>query len=282
MSERRRVGSYGEHGAATLEELGGEEGIYAVTMNGPDEFNVLSPGLMQAIAQAFDAISALRDPDPNRDSVRAVLLRAEGRAFTVGLDIGTLAGDYLEAGIRPEDDPFRAMWECPFPIIGAVDGAAVTGGFELALCCDVLLATQRAVFLDNHAKYGVHPGRRMSQRLAQVCGIHNAKLATMAAYPIEAETALRWGLVQEVYPNREALERGCLDVARRMARNHPVMVQRYKDLIDRGAFETYRQGIAREEASEATFYDALTDVSATLEDGAQKFRAMVRWVAERD
>jgi enoyl-CoA hydratase len=282
MSDPRRFESYGEQRAATLEELDGEDGIYAVTMDGPDEFNILSPGLMQAVARAFDAISALRNPDPNRDPVRAVILRAEGRAFTVGLDIGTLAGDYLEAGLRPEDDPFRAMWECPFPIIGAVDGAAVTGGFELALCCDVLLASKRAVFLDNHAKYGVHPGRRMSQRLAQVCGIHNAKLATLAAYPIEAETALRWGLVQEVYPNREALERGCLDLARRMAQNHPVMVKRYKDLIERGALETYRQGVALEEASEATFYGALTDATKTLADGAQKFQAMVRWVAERD
>lgn len=282
MSDRKRLAGYGEKDAVRVDEIRGGEGIYSITMNGPDEFNILSPELMQALAHAFDGISALRNPDPNQDTVRAVILRAEGRAFTVGLDIGTLAGDYLDAGIRPADDPFRAMWECPFPIIGAVNGPAVTGGFEIALCCDVLLASQRAVFMDNHAKYGVHPGRRLSQRLAQLCGIANAKLATMAAYPIDSQMALNWGLVQRVFPTNEALERGCLEVARLMSQNHPVMVKRYKDLIERGAMESYRQGVALEETSEATFYDALTDVAATLEDGAAKFQAMLRWVSERD
>jgi len=282
MSDRKRIAAYGENETVLVHEVGGGDGIYTVTMNGPDEFNVLSPELMRAIAEAFDRITALRDPDPNQDSFRVVILRSERRAFTVGLDIGTLAGDYLEAGIRSEDDPFRAMWECPFPIVGAVNGPAVTGGFEIALCCDILLASARAVFMDNHAKYGVHPGRRISQRLVQVCGVNNAKLAALAAYPIDAQMALTWGLVQRVFPTNEELECESLEVARLIARNHPLMVKRYKDLIERGAMETYRQGLAMEEASEATFYGELTDVSATLEDGAAKFQAMLRWAAARD
>ena len=282
MSDRKRMASYGDRNAVVVDEVSGEDGILFVTMKGADDFNILSPALMQAIAQAFDGITALRDPDPNRDSVRVVILRSAARAFTVGLDIGTLAGDYLDAGIAPEDDPFRAMWECPFPIIGAVNGAAVTGGFEIALCCDVLLASPRALFMDNHAKYGVHPGRRISQRLVQVCGINNAKLASLASFPIEAQTALTWGLVQQVYATNAELEAGCLEVARAMAQNHPVMVKRYKDLIERGAMATTREGIAMEEASEATFYGALSDVSVTLEEGAAKFQEMLRWVAERE
>lgn len=201
MSDRECIERYGENDAVVVERVAGGEGILVVTMRGPDEFNILSPALMRALAQAFDGVTAMRAPDPNLDEVRVVIVRSAGRAFTVGLDIGTLAGDYLDAGIAPADDPFRAMWECPFPIIGAVDGAAVTGGFEIALCCDVLLASERAVFMDNHAKYGVHPGRRISQRLAQVCGVNNAKLASMASYPIDAELAATWGLVQRVFPN---------------------------------------------------------------------------------
>jgi len=281
MTDRVRIASYGDNDGVTVDEMEGGEGLFVVTMNKPAEFNVLTGGLMPAIAEAFDGITALRDPDPNNDLVRAVILRAEGKAFTVGLDIGKL-NEYLEGGLTSAGDPFRAMWECPFPIIGAVDGPAVTGGFEIALCCDVLLASRRAVFMDNHAKYGVHPGRRLSQRLAEICGVNNAKLATMAAYPIDAELAFNWGLVQRVFADTEELDRESLEIARMMSRNHPVMVKRYKDLIERGALVTYKEGIALEEASEATFYDQLTDLTATLEDGAEKFQTMVRWTAERE
>jgi enoyl-CoA hydratase len=174
------------------------------------------------------------------------------------------------------------MWECPFPIIGAVNGPAVTGGFEIALACDVLLASPRAVFMDNHAKYGVHPGRRLSQRLIQACGINNAKFATMSSFPIDADLALTWGLVQQVYADSEALERGSIEVARMMARNHPMMVKRYKKLIDRGALGTYAEGLVLEDASDRTFYNDLTDLKATLEDGAAKFQKMLSWVAARE
>jgi enoyl-CoA hydratase len=281
MTDRKRVASYGDNDGVTVDEMDGGEGIIVVTMNNPTELNVLSAGFMRAIAEAFDGITARRTADPNNDTVRAVILRAEGKAFTVGLDIGKL-NEYIEAGITAAGDPFRAMWECPFPIIGAVNGPAVTGGFEIVLCCDVLLASRRAVFLDNHAKYGVHPGRRMSQRLAQICGINNAKLATMAAYPIDAELAFNWGLVQQVFADEAELDRECLAIARMMSANHPMMVKRYKDLMERGALVAYGDSIGLEEASERTFYDALTDMAATLEDGAQKFRAMVKWTAERD
>ena len=281
MTDRTRIASCGENDSVFVEEIHGGEGLIVVTMNNPGEFNVLSHGFMRAIAEAFDGITALRHPDPNNDRVRAVILRAEGRAFTVGLDIGKL-DEYLEAGITPAGDPFRAMWECPFPIIGAVNGPAVTGGFEIALCCDVLLASERAVFMDNHAKYGVHPGRRISQRLARVCGMNNAKLATMAAYPIEAQLAFNWGLVQRVFTTKEELDQECLNVARLMSQNHPVMVKRYKGLLERGVLDSYRAGLALEDESEKTYYAELTNVAETLKDGAEKFRAMVQWVAERD
>ncbi len=281
MADRKRIASYGENDGVIVDEIEGGEGLFVVTMNNPAEFNVLSSGFMRAIAEAFDGITALRSADPNNDHVRAVILRAEGRAFTVGLDISKL-NEYIEAGITPAGDPFRAMWDCPFPIIGAVNGPAVTGGFEIALCCDVLLASRRAVFMDNHAKYGVHPGRRISQRLAQICGINNAKLATTAAYPIDAGLAYEWGLVQRVFATGEELDRESLAIARLISNNHPVMVKRYKDLIERGALVTYEEALALEEVSEGTFYDDLTDVAATLDDGAEKFRAMVQWVAERE
>jgi enoyl-CoA hydratase len=281
MTDRTRVASFGRNEDVLVDRIDGDDGIYVVTMNDPETFNTLSVGLMYAIAEAFDAISERADSNPNNDEVRAVVLRGEGRAFTIGIDIGKL-DEYLAGGVSGKTDPWRAMWACPFPIIGAVNGPAVTGGFEIALACDVLLASPRAVFMDNHAKYGVHPGRRLSQRLVQVCGINIAKFATMSSFPIEADLALTWGLVQQVYADNEALERGSIEVAHMMARNHPMMVKRYKNLIDRGALGTYAGGLALEDASERTFYNDLTNLKATLEDGAAKFREMASWAAARE
>ena len=280
MSARTRIANFGPNDVVVLDRITGDDGVYVVTLNDPTTFNTMTVGMMKAIAQAFDAISERAHPDPNQDEVRAVILRGEGRGFAIGLDIGKL-DEYLAGGISGRTDPWRAMWDCPFPIIGAVNGPAVTGGFELALACDVLLASPRAVFMDNHAKYGVHPGRRLSQRLTQVCGINNAKFATMSSFPIEADLALSWGLVQQVYADNEALERGSVEIARMMARNHPMMVKRYKQLIDDGAMVTYGEGLALEDASDRTFYTALTDLQATLADGAAKFQQMVAWVAAR-
>lgn len=281
MTDRTRVASHGQNEEVLVDRIVGEDGIYVVTMNTPQTFNTLSVQMMKAIAQAFDAITERAHPDPNKDEVRAVVLRGEGRGFTIGIDIGKL-DEYLAGGIAGKTDPWRAIWECPFPIIGAVNGPAVTGGFEIALACDVLLASPRAVFMDNHAKYGVHPGRRLSQRLIQVCGINNAKFATMSSFPIDADLALTWGLVQQVYADSEALERGSIEVARMMARNHPMMVKRYKKLIDRGALGTHADGLVLEDASDRTFYNDLTDLKATLEDGAAKFQKMLSWVAARE
>ncbi len=136
--------------------------------------------------------------------------------------------------------------------------------------------------MDNHAKYGVHPGRRLSQRLIHIVGVNNAKLATMSSFPIEADLALTWGLVSQVYPDNETLDRESIEVARMMARNHPMMVKRYKSLIDGGVMGTYADGLALEEASDSTYYEELTDVKATLADGAAKFQQMLAWVAARD
>lgn len=281
MTDRRRVGEYGPKKEVLVDRIAGSDGVYVVTLNCPETFNTMSVNLMKSIAQAFDAISNRANVNPNNDEVRAVILRGEGRGFAIGLDIGKL-DEYLDGDISGSTDPWRAIWDCPFPVIGAVNGPAVTGGFEIALACDVLLASPRAVFMDNHAKYGVHPGRRLSQRLIQICGINNAKFATMSSFPIEAKLALTWGLVQQVYIDNEALESASIEIARMMANNHPMMVKRYKSLIDRGAMGTYAEGLELEGASDRTFYEDLSDLKATLKDGEAKFQEMISWVAARE
>jgi enoyl-CoA hydratase/carnithine racemase len=276
MPNVTRVNSFGANDEVLIDRMNDESGIYIVTLNHAESLNTASVEMMLSIAKAFDSITALLQPDPNDTDVRAVILRGEGGAFCIGLDIGKL-DEYFSGGIGGRTDPWRAMWECPFPIIGAVNGPAVTGGFEIALACDILLATPRAVFMDNHAKYGVHQGRRLSQRLIHLCGVNNAKLATMASFPIDGKLAFAWGLVQQLYPDNTALEEGAIQIAGMIARNHPMVVRRCKTLIEQGTLGTYREGIALETVSESLYYKELRDVDETLADGAAKFQAMAQW-----
>lgn len=276
-----QVGAYGDGELVIVDELAGDDaGIVVVTMNAPERHNALEPRMMEALAQAFDAVTDRHNPDPNRDVVLAVILRARGRSFSVGLDIGNL-GDYFEAGFHREANPFAAIAECPFPVVGAVNGAAVTGGFELALNCDVLVATPNALFMDNHTKYGLHPVAGLTWRLARSVGINNAKLATLASYPIDGRTALAWGLVQRLVDDDFALAREALAIARLIAANHPVAVKVSKQIHEANLLGRM-PGPELEQQADAAFYGQLTDVSATVADGAEKFNAMVRWVADRD
>ncbi len=280
MENKIRIASYGPNEEVLVDRLDDDCGIYVITMNDPDSFNTMSVPWMKAVAEAFNTMSERLDPDPNNDEVRAIILRGEGRGFAIGLDVSNL-DDYFSGGISGETDPWKAIWDCPFPVIGAVNGPAVTGGFEIATACDVLLASPRAVFMDNHAKYGVHPGRRLSQRLIHIVGVNNAKFVTMSSFPIEANLAHTMGLVQQIYQTNEELERAAIDLSRMISKNHPMMVKRYKSLIDQGVMGTYAEGLALEKESDNTFYEELTNLQATLADGGTKFRELVAWVAAR-
>ena len=93
------------------------------------------------------------------------------------------------------------------PIIGAINGPTVTGGLELALCCDFLIASERARFADTHARVGVMPGGGLTIRLPQLIGIDRARRMSFTGDYIDAETAHDWGLVVEVVPHESLLER---------------------------------------------------------------------------
>ena len=109
------------------------------------------------------------------------------------------------------------------PIIGAINGPTVTGGLELAMCCDFLIASERARFADTHARVGVMPGGGMTIRLPQLIGIDRARRMSLTGDYIDAETARDWGLVVEVVPHESLLAR-----ARELAATiavHPVRVR---------------------------------------------------------
>jgi enoyl-CoA hydratase/carnithine racemase len=147
------------------------------------------------------------DGDP---SVRAMVLTGRDPAFCAGLDLADLA----QSGLRGEQVRTLAssigrelIPRTMKPIVGAVNGPAVTGGLELALSCDFLIASVRATFADTHARVGVMPGAGMTIRLPQAVGISRARQMSLTGNFIDASTALTWGLVSEVVPHEMVVAR---------------------------------------------------------------------------
>ena len=127
------------------------EGYAIVTLNRPDDMNALSRELRRDFVQAFEECTS-------DDTVRVVILTGNGRAFCAGFDLKELSSSGDDASQEADNTIARAMQAFQGPIIGAINGHAITGGFELALACDVLVASEHARFADTHARVGILPG----------------------------------------------------------------------------------------------------------------------------
>jgi enoyl-CoA hydratase len=166
--------------------------IRTLTLNRPQSRNALSAALRR---QFF---AALRDAEAD-DSVDVVVLTGADPVFCAGLDLKEL-GDTTELpDISPKWPPMTK------PVIGAINGAAVTGGLELALYCDILIASEQARFADTHARVGLLPTWGLSVRLPQKVGVGMARHMSLTGDYLSAEDALRAGLVTQVVPHDQLL-----------------------------------------------------------------------------
>jgi enoyl-CoA hydratase len=217
-----------------LVEKDGETAI--VTLNRPQARNALSRQLRVALADAFEELQA--------DSETAVvILTGAGRAFCAGVDLKELAGEPAE-GVG-EADMMRSIRRFEGPIIGAINGYAITGGFELALACDVLIASTEASFADTHARVGFLPGWGLSQILPRLVGISRAKEISLTGNFISAERAEAWGLVNRVVPPDELLP-ACKALAADMLTCDRKSLLGYKRLIDEGFGTTFAEAMELE------------------------------------
>lgn len=221
-----------------------DDGIAVVTLNRPDKLNSLSRELRRAIVDGFRALEADGDVD-------VVILTGTGRAFCAGLDLKELGGETGSGDAKEREnavagaDVVSAVSGFPGPVIGAINGFAITGGFELALACDVLVASEDARFADTHARVGILPGWGLSQKLSRLIGIHRAKEVSLSGNFVSAAEAASWGLVNRVVPADQLLP-----AARKLAldmKSCPRDVLRaYKKLIDDGFATTMADGLAIE------------------------------------
>jgi enoyl-CoA hydratase len=219
--------------------------VATVTLNRPEAMNALSRGLRAELAAAMRGLAA-------DESVRAIVLTGAGtRAFTAGLDLKELGADTSNLGAANaegvDENPVRAIELCPQPVIGAINGVAITGGFEVALACDILIASTHARFADTHARVGIMPGWGLSQKLSRIVGLGRAKELSLTGNFLGAEAARDWGIVNRVVAPEELLP-AAHGLARDIASIDPAMVRGYKKLIDDGYGLPFHESLELEHA----------------------------------
>ena len=221
-----------------------QDAVATVTLNRPEALNALSAGLRHRIAEVFTELAA----DQN---IAVVILTGAGRAFTVGLDLKELGGEIAaEQPQHAAQDLSQAMLNLNKPIIGAINGFAITGGFEIALMCDLLIASPEAKFADTHARVGVVPGWGLSQRLPRLIGINRAKELSLTGNYLDAQTACDWGLVNRVVA-ADALLPTCLKLAQDIASTDPKTRTEIRRIMDLGWHTNLADGLAIESAANA-------------------------------
>lgn len=241
-----------------------ESSIGYITMNRPKSLNSLTKPMISSLA---NAIRSLND-DP---SVTVIIITGKGRAFCSGVDL-TAAKDVFKGDVKNEDsDPVVQLERCRKPVIGAINGFAVTAGFEIALACDFLVAGKDAKFIDSHAKFGIFPSWGLSQKLSRVIGPNRAREVSYTGMPITADMAEKWGLVNHVVENEDVLKKA-KEIAQLICRNNKDMVFRYKSVINDGFKLDLQNALALEKERGHNFYEGMTP---------EQFTAMQKFIASR-
>lgn len=174
--------------------------VATITLNRPAARNALS-------GEVLRLLPALVRQCDERDDVDVLILTGSDPAFCAGLDLKELGqgGGGLRGAADADSWDRGPLPPTTKPLVGAINGVAITGGFELALACDFLVASDRARFADTHARVGLMPGWGLTVWLPQAIGVRRAREMSVTGNFIDASTALEWGLVNHVVPHDELL-----------------------------------------------------------------------------
>jgi enoyl-CoA hydratase/carnithine racemase len=246
--------------------------VAIVTLSNPP-LNVVTRPLVEALSRI---VTRLRDDD----RVRAIVITGAGsRAFCAGSDITEFSHDLAEREIIDnklalQNQMFSALDNLPKPTIAAISGLAYGGGLEIAICCDLLIAEQRARFALPEIKLGVFPGSAGTIRVTRRVGEGRAKEMMFLGEPVDAETALNWGLINRVVPDGESLQ-AAIQLAELLATRPRLALAKCKAIIDL-SFEMPQEEAIRYsmEASDVVFRSAekVEGVAAFLDKRSPDFR----------
>jgi enoyl-CoA hydratase len=201
------------------------DGICTITIDRPDARNALSLGMRRGLKELFAQASA-------DDDVAVIVLTGVDPAFSAGVDVKELRSGSGREGGGEITDPAAALRAVPKPVLGAINGVCVTGGLEIALACDVLVASAHARFADTHVRLGLVPAWGMSAYLARAVGTRKAVELSLTGAFITADEALQWRLVNHVVPHGELLPR-TYELAAAMRDAEPVATKTVLDLYRR-------------------------------------------------
>jgi len=238
-----------------LEKKGG---IAKITLNRPEALNAMDEELVAELVAALDDIEHDSDID-------VAIITGVGRAFSAGRDLkGILAGREWVGGIR-----YQALEDLSKPVIAAVNGFCFTGALELAMCADIVIASENAVFGDTHARFGLVPGGGQTQRLPRLIGAKRAKELMFTCDMISAQDAERMGMVNRVVP-AEKIEEAAWEMAEKILKNIPEAIRTIKSLVNRGIRTDLETGLKME----AKLHEGIP-ITPT-EEGRKRMTALVK------
>ncbi|WP_101551563.1 enoyl-CoA hydratase-related protein [Anaerotruncus massiliensis (ex Togo et al. 2019)] len=216
--------------------------VGVITIDKPKALNALNSEVLGDLEKVVDAIDV--------DATRCVIITGAGeKAFVAGADIAEMSGLTKAEGKafgKKGNDIFRKIETLPVPVIAAVNGFALGGGCELAMSCDIRIASENAVFAQPEVSLGITAGFGGTQRLARTIGVGKAKELLYTTSKVKAPEALALGLVNAVVP-LESLMDEAMKLAEKIARNAPIAVRATKKAINDGLQVSIDEGVAIEE-----------------------------------
>lgn len=177
-----------------------ENGIGTITLNRPEVLNAINTAMVSQIAQGMEQFD-------RNEQVKVIVLQGTGRAFAAGADIDEMMDKHtIDLELLNQFTDWDRITQVKKPVIGAVQGFALGGGFELALCCDMLLAADNAEFGFPEVGLGIMPGAGGTQRLTKLIGKTNAMKWLLSGQRFSAKTALDYGIVNSLFPAELLIE----------------------------------------------------------------------------
>lgn len=214
-----------------------KDGIAIVTISRPQAMNALNS---RFFAEMDDFVASLS----GRDDVKVMIITGEGKAFVAGADIAEMVNMNSEQGTafsKVGQNTFSSIEKLEMPVIAAVNGFALGGGCELAMACDIRIASNLAKFGQPEVNLGLIPGYAATQRLARHVGLSNALYLLFTADIITADEALRIGLIQKVV-EPDQLMTECLAIANKIASKGPKAIKKIKKVTREGMLTDFCSG----------------------------------------
>lgn len=241
----------------TFVKLEVKDHVGILTIDRPQALNALNTEVIGQLSKVLDELDL--------DKLRCLIVTGGGnKSFVAGADIGemsNLSKKQAEVFGKHGNDVFRKLETLPIPTIAAVNGFALGGGCELAMSCDIRLASERAIFGQPETGLGITPGFGGTQRMARLIGPGKAKELIYTARNFKAPEALEIGLVQAVYPAEELMAEA-ENMAQRIANNAPIAVRAAKKAINDGIHLNMDEALVVEEKLFASCFESVDQKNA--------------------